>query len=86
MGCLTIKSRFDSWLGQEIFSCPQYLGTIQPIIQWVLGPLSLAAKREANHPPSSSGDFKNMWNHTSTPTYMLKAWCLIKQRDSFAFA
>jgi hypothetical protein len=46
------------------------LGPTQPLIQWVLGVLSLGVKRqgcEADHSPPSSAEVKKMWIYTSTP-------------------
>jgi hypothetical protein len=46
------------------------LGPTQPPIQWVLGALSLGAKRpgrEADRSPASSAEVKNAWSYTSTP-------------------
>jgi hypothetical protein len=50
------------------------LGSTQPPIQWVLGALSLGAKRpgrEADHTPPSSAEVKNAWSYTSTPPIRL---------------
>jgi hypothetical protein len=47
----------------------------QPPIQWVPGALSL----------SSSAEVKNAWSYTSTPQYILMAWCLVQHRDNFTF-
>jgi len=33
-----------------------------------------------------SGELKNAWSYTGTPTYALLAWCLIKHRDNFTLA
>jgi hypothetical protein len=55
-------------------------------IQWVPGPLSLGIKRpgrEADHSPPSSAEVKNTWSYTSTPQYVLVAWCLVKHRGTF---
>jgi hypothetical protein len=52
-----------------------------PPIQWVAGSLSLGVKwsrREADHPPPSSAEVKNAWSYTSTPQYILMAWCSVK--------
>jgi hypothetical protein len=56
---------FSSWEGQEIFlfstASRLALGTSQPPIQWVPGPLSLGVKppgREADHSHPCSANFK----------------------------
>jgi hypothetical protein len=57
------------------------LGPTQPRIICILGAFSSEVKRpgcEADHPPPSSAEVKNAWHYTSTPTYVLMAWCLIK--------
>jgi hypothetical protein len=41
--------------------------------------------READHSVPSSAEVKNSWCYTSTPQYILKAWCLVKYRDNFTF-
>jgi hypothetical protein len=51
-------------------------------IQWVPGALTPGEERlgsEADHSPPSSAEVKNAWYYTSTPQYVLKSWCLIKQ-------
>jgi hypothetical protein len=58
------------------------LGPTHPRIQWVLGALTPAVKRqgcEVNHLPPSSDEGKNAWSYTSTPSVRLMVWCLIKQ-------
>jgi hypothetical protein len=65
------------------------LGPTQPPIQWVPGALSLGVKRpgrEADHSPPFSAEVKNEWSYTSTPQYVLTAWCLVKHRDNFTFS
>jgi hypothetical protein len=45
------------------------LGSIHPLIQWVLEVLYPGVKRsgrEAGHTPPSSADVKNAWSYTST--------------------
>jgi len=45
-------------------------GPTQPPIQWVPGSISLDVKhqkREVDHSPPSSAEFKNEWSYTSTP-------------------
>jgi hypothetical protein len=44
-----------------------------------------AARHEADHSPPSSAKVKNAWSYTSTPQYVLMAWCLVKHRDNFTF-
>jgi hypothetical protein len=48
------------------------LGSTQPPIQWVPGPLSPGVKRpgrEADHSPPTSAEVKKMWIYTSTTAY-----------------
>jgi hypothetical protein len=52
-------------------------GPIQPLIQWVLGALSV--------PPPSSAKIKNAWNYISTPQYVFIMWCLVKHKDNCTF-
>jgi len=33
------------------------------------------AGREANHSLPSSAEIKNAWRYTSTPQYVILAWC-----------
>jgi hypothetical protein len=52
-----------------LFSSPGRLGPTQPPIQWVPGTLFLGVKRpgrEADHPPPTNADVKNMWIDTFT--------------------
>jgi hypothetical protein len=39
---------------------------------------------ETDHPPPSSVKVKNAdaWSYTSTPPYILMAWCLIKNKET----
>jgi len=49
-------------------------GSSQPLIQWVLGTLSLGVKwprREADHSPPSGAEVKNAWSYTTTPAILL---------------
>jgi hypothetical protein len=39
--------------------------------------------REAVHSSPSSVEVKNVCSYTSTPPYVVKALCLVKQRDNF---
>jgi hypothetical protein len=39
--------------------------------------------READRSPPSSAEVKKLWSYTSTPPYVLIAWCLIKDRGNF---
>jgi hypothetical protein len=41
--------------------------------------------REANHSPPSSAEVKNECSYTSTPQYVVMAWCLVMYRDNFTF-
>jgi hypothetical protein len=48
---------------------------------------SLWVKRpghEDDRSPASSVEIKNAWRFTSTPHYVLMAWCLVKHRDKFS--
>jgi hypothetical protein len=52
----------------------------QPPIQWVPEVLSPEVKRpgrEDDHLPPNSAEVKNAWNYSSTPPYIVMAWCLI---------
>jgi hypothetical protein len=58
----------------SILSSPA-LGPTQPLIQWVLGALSLGVKgpgHEADRSPTSA-KVKKMWVYTSTPPYVFMA-------------
>jgi hypothetical protein len=60
------------------------LGPSQPPIHWRRGAYTSELKRsrrEADHSPIPSAEFKNAWNYTSTPQYVLTAWCLVQHRD-----
>jgi len=60
------------------------LGSTQPLIQWVTGPLSPGVKRpgrEADHSPPSSAEVKSAWMYTSTPPYVFMPWYFVKHRD-----
>jgi len=35
---------------------------------------------EADLSPPSYAEVKNEWSYTSTPQYVFKTWCLIKQK------
>jgi hypothetical protein len=77
-------------LGTSLFTTASRpaLGPTQLPIQWVPGVLSLGVKRprrEADHSLPSSAEVKNAWSYTSTPQYVLMAWCLVKHRDNFTF-
>jgi len=57
------------------------LGPSQSPIQWVPGVLSFGVKRprrEDDHAPPSSREFKNAWSYTYTPQYVFVAWCSVK--------
>jgi len=53
------------------------LGALFPGIKW----LGL----EPDHSPPFCAKIKNVWDYTSTPSYVFRAWCLVKHRDSFTF-
>jgi hypothetical protein len=79
---------FDSRWGLGIFLFTTAFGTAlvptQPLIQWVLGALSLGVKRpgrEADYSPPSSAEVKNAWSYTSAPLYVFMAWYLVTHRD-----
>jgi hypothetical protein len=65
---------FDSRRGLGIFlftASRTALGPTQPPIQWVPESLPLGVKRpgrEADYLPPSSGEVKNTWRYTSTPS------------------
>jgi hypothetical protein len=41
---------------------------------------------DVDHSPPYSAKVKNTQNHTSTPPYVLMAWCLFKYRDKFSLS
>jgi hypothetical protein len=56
------------------------LGPTQRSIQWMPGAHAPEVKRpgrETSHSPPSNSKFKEWWSHTSTPSYIVMAWCLI---------
>jgi hypothetical protein len=62
----------------------------QPPVQLVPGFLFLGVKRpgrEADHSPPSSAEVRSAWSYTSTPQYVLMAWCSVKVKpyDSVHF-
>jgi hypothetical protein len=73
---------FDSWQRQGFFvfttASRLVLGPIQPPTQWVPG--VKWSGHEADHSPPSSAEVKNVQSHTSTPSYILTTWCLVKHR------
>jgi hypothetical protein len=76
------SSWFESWQGLGIFlfttASRPALRLTQPPIEWVPWALSREVKRperEADHSPPSSDKFKNARRYTSTPQYILMAWC-----------
>jgi len=63
------------------------LAPTQPPIQWVPGAFTPGVKwpgRKADHLPPSSAEVKNLWRYTSTPQYVVMAWCLVKRMENFA--
>jgi hypothetical protein len=55
-------------------------------IQWVPGAFSPAVKPpecEDIHSSASSAEVKNAWTYTSSPSYVLMAWYLLKHKDNF---
>jgi hypothetical protein len=59
-------------VGSRIFSTSSgpALGSTQPPIEWVPGPLSPGIKRpgsEADHSPPTSAELNKIWIYTSTP-------------------
>jgi len=74
-------------LPENNFPCISALGPTQPPIQWVPGALSLGVKRlrrETDHSPPSSAEVKNACSYTSTPQYVIIAWCLVKHSLIFS--
>jgi len=60
-------------------------GLTQPLIQWVLGVLSLGVKQpghEADHSPPSRVEIKNACSYTSITLYVSKTWCLVTRTTS----
>jgi hypothetical protein len=56
------------------------LGPTQPPTLCVTGALTPGQKRsgrKANHSPPSGAEVKNLWNYTSTPSYVFITECLI---------
>jgi hypothetical protein len=81
----SIPSR--GWEFSSSLPCPDWLWGPPPI-QWTPWAISLGVKRpgsEADHSPPPSAEVKNAWSYTSTPQYVLMAWCLVKQKDKFTF-
>ena len=55
-------------------------GSEQPLLHWILGAVLTRIKRsvrEADHSPSSSAVYKNMWSLTTTPLMSSRPWHLI---------
>jgi hypothetical protein len=53
----------------------------QPPICWVVGALSLGIKQlwgEADLSSPSSAEVELAWSYTSSPSYIIMLWCLIK--------
>jgi hypothetical protein len=66
----------------------QALGQTQPLVQWVQGALSLAAKRsecEAHRSPQLSAEINYAWSYTFIPSYIFMSWRFMKHRDNFTF-
>jgi hypothetical protein len=73
----------DSSLYHRVQTC---FGAHQASYPMGTGCSSLEVKRparEADHSPQSSAESKNAWSYTSTPQYVLTAWCSVKHRDNF---
>jgi hypothetical protein len=71
-------SSSPGWVKNFLFSTSYIptLGSIQPAIQWVSGPLYPGVKRpgrEAHHSPPSSAEVKKMWIYTPTSPYAFMA-------------
>jgi hypothetical protein len=89
MGCTTGESGFN--LRQKrFFSFPQHPDQLccpsSLLSCGYQGALPLEVKvseHEADHSPPSSGEIKNAWNYTFTPTHVFMAWCLTNHRDRF---
>jgi len=60
------------------------LGLTPLPIRWALG--VKRPETEADHSSPPSGEVTNAWSYTSTPTIVLRAWCLVKHRNVFTFA
>jgi hypothetical protein len=59
------------------------LGPTQPPVERVPAAFSSRIKwqgREADHSPQCSVEINNAWSYTSTPSYIFRAWCLVKYR------
>lgn len=39
--------------------------------------------REYDHTPASSGEVKNAWSYSYTPTHVFIAWCLMEHQGQF---
>jgi hypothetical protein len=78
----TTGVRFSA-LALIFFSSPPHpdrLWGSYPISTWALSPGVKKPGRETDHLPPSAAEFKNVWNYTYTPPYVLMAWFLIKHR------
>jgi hypothetical protein len=75
LGCGLYDRGFESRRGLAIFLFTPLLGpTTQLPLQWAPGALSLGVKRpvrEADNPPQSSAEVRDVWNYTSTPPIRL---------------
>jgi hypothetical protein len=77
------RRSFVTWQGQRRGFSSSALGPAQTQIQWVPGLFLQGVKRsglEADLPPPSCTEVKNVWSYTSTPQFVFMAWCLTKQR------
>jgi hypothetical protein len=54
-----------------------------PIGTVALSPELKRLGRETDNAPPSSDDDKNVWRYTSTSSYLIMTWRLIKHRDKF---
>jgi hypothetical protein len=65
--------RVQNGSGAHPVSCPMGSGFSFPGVK--------RPEREADH-SLSSAELKNARSYTSTPKYVLMAWCLVKHRDN----
>jgi hypothetical protein len=80
------ETDFDSWQKQEFFSSspsPDQVGGATNLqSSWYRG---FFPGGDADHIFSSSTKDRNSWSYNSNSLHVFMSWCLIRQRDNFAF-